>query len=349
MAMKNLFRTVSISGAFLLSATLSAAPRPVSAAHGFGARTAHVRPTHFRTGHVRPTHFRPSGFRHHWRGSWGWRWGWGWGGWGWGPGWYGPPYGYGYAPYGYGYGAYAPGDWGVVDTDVSPEEARVYLDGRYIGIADDFDGYPDYLYLKPGHYRLEFRLDGYETRSIDLQARVGSKLDINESLKKIPGAKQHGSYDTPVPEGGVHRFWGKEKDVTTAIDVDTEMDGYGDWRDRDRKSDRLPPEDSTETAPAPEPPSPPLAPKPPRAPVAPSAAVAKSRIVFRIEPGDAAVYVDDRFAGTGEELSTLSRGLQVSAGPHKVVVSRPGFATQGTQVDLGAGRSETVEITLERP
>src|ERR1700693_5551612 len=84
--------------------------------------------------------------------------GWGWGWWGW-PGYYGY---YGYGP-GYERGAYGPAaEWATIDTDVSPEEAQVYLDGRYIGTADDFDGNPDYLYLKPGRYRIEFPLGGYE-------------------------------------------------------------------------------------------------------------------------------------------------------------------------------------------
>ena len=42
------------------------------------------------------------------------------------------------------------GRYAVVKTDVSPEEAQVFLDGKYIGTADDFDGMPDYLYLGAG-------------------------------------------------------------------------------------------------------------------------------------------------------------------------------------------------------
>ena len=46
----------------------------------------------------------------------------------------------------------------------------MFLDGRYIGMVEDFNG-PDYLYLKKGNYQLEFRLDGFETRSINMNAR----------------------------------------------------------------------------------------------------------------------------------------------------------------------------------
>ena len=94
-----------------------------------------------------------------------------------------------------------PGDWAVVKTDVSPEEARVFLDGSYIGTADDFDGCPDNLYLKRGHYRLEFRLEGFETKTVDIDARPGTMLKIDDKLKKITGAKQYGSYDTPGAGG----------------------------------------------------------------------------------------------------------------------------------------------------
>ena len=73
---------------------------------------------------------------------------------------------------------------------------------------------------------------------------------------------------------------------------------------------------------------------------------AKARLVFKVEPADAAIYVDDRFAGTAEELTSLTRGLQIAPGMHKIVVSRPGFAPESTQVDVAAGHSETVEISL---
>jgi hypothetical protein len=33
---------------------------------------------------------------------------------------------------------------------------------------------------------------------------------------------------------------------------------------------------------------------------------------------------------------------------HKIVVSRPGFAPESTQVDVAAGQSENVDISLER-
>ena len=153
--------------------------------------------------------------------------GWGWGWWGW-PGWYGPGYdGYSRPR------AYGPSSpWGVVDTDISPEEARVYLDGRDIGTADDFDGYPDFLYLKPGHYRIEFRLQGYETLVREVNSRPGMYVDYKDKLRKVPGARRYGSYDTPKPQGEVNRYFGKRRELHRA---GRSLTAAGDVRFRGRR------------------------------------------------------------------------------------------------------------------
>ena len=74
----------------------------------------------------------------------------------------------------------------------------------------------------------------------------------------------------------------------------------------------------------------------------------KSRLQLRIEPPDAAVYVDDRFVGTAEEVNSLDRGVAVSPGKHTVTVSRPGFKDRIANVDVSAGGTEKVEISLSR-
>jgi PEGA domain-containing protein len=271
-------------------------------------------------------------------GGWGWGWGWGWG--------Y-PAYGYPYAYPGYGY-AYGPAIFARVKTDVEPEEARLYLDGRLIGTADDFDGYPDYLYLKRGHYRLEFRLDGYESKTIEVDSEPGLTLRINNTLKKIPGAKRHGSYEEPRIEGGIQRFWGKRHDRTAAIDPSSPDSRYADSdedsisaprRDSNGEIDRGRPvnQDWRENR------------RGSSAPSAPRRQTAeRSRLSIAVSPGDAAVYLDDRFIGTAEELGSLQNGLAVSAGTHTVTASRPGFRDQSVDVDVAAGDSEKVEISLSR-
>ena len=303
-----------------------------------------------RSGVSSTTHRRPSFGYRRFRSSFGWGWGWGWG---YSPYWYGA-YGPYYGPYGgyYGYGRAPSGNWALVDTDVSPESARVYLDGQYVGTADDFDGYPDYLYLRTGRYRLEFRLAGYETRTITVDARPGVKIDLGDRLAKVPGAAQYGSYDDPEPSGGVRRFWAKRRDVAEHV---TDEDAiYGDGRrdrerpryrsesersdrdddsdvevDRDRGRDRM--EDRRSGSDW-------------RGRTGATGGEATLRV--DVSPSDAAVYVDDRFIGTAESLE--SDGIAVSAGRHTVVVSRPGYRDRRVEVDLSRGETERVEINLEK-
>ena len=74
-----------------------------------------------------------------------------------------------------------------IDTDIWPEEAGVWLDGEYIGIADNFDGYPGYLEVQPGRHRIEFRLAGFRTLRIDLSTRPWLVYRFERDLRDIPG------------------------------------------------------------------------------------------------------------------------------------------------------------------
>lgn len=309
------------------------------------------------SGVARTAHRRPHRY-HRYRSHFGW-------GWGYSPYWYGSyhpyggyGYGYGYGNgYGYGYGRAPSRNWAVVDTDVSPESARVYLDGQYVGTADDFDGYPDYLYLRTGRYRLEFRLEGYESRTISVEARPGVKLDVGERLPKIPGAARYGSYDSPEPSGEVRRFWGKRRDVAEHVTDEDEIYG-GDRRYRERPRHR---DDSERTERYAEEPDgdvrvergregdrdrvqEPRTREDWRGRTGPTRGEARLRL--DIAPSDAAVYVDDRFMGSAESLE--SDGISVSAGRHSVVVSRPGFRDRRVEVNVSRGETERVEISLEK-
>jgi hypothetical protein len=57
------------------------------------------------------------------------------------------------------------------------------------------------------------------------------------------------------------------------------------------------------------------------------------------------VYIDGEFRGTARQVRTL----QLSAGSHRVEVVRPGFRTFQREVEIGAGRTEDLQVTLEQP
>lgn len=202
-------------------------------------------------------------------------------------------------------------DLAVVDTDVSPEHARLFLDGQLIGTADDFDGNPDYLYLKPGRYLLEFSLPGYESEQVEIDAQPGRYFPLEFELRRQPGQKAAPWYDRP--EGlPVARVFGPRKS----------------HRDAPARPDpRLRPELQ---GPAP----------------APRVREGKAALRLVVEPPHAAVYLDGQFIGTGEELAQLVRGLAVEAGKHQVEVVAPGMTAVRQEVSLAAGEEREVRLRL---
>ena len=75
--------------------------------------------------------------------------------------------------------------FGYVDTDVLPEEARVYLDGAYLGQADDHDGFPGLLRLEPGRHVIEFRLEDHRTLRLRLKVDRGQLIRVSERLSPV--------------------------------------------------------------------------------------------------------------------------------------------------------------------
>lgn len=257
-------------------------------------------------------------FAGHWHGR-GW-FGWGFGigpvGFGIGPAWWGAEWG---APAWYepAYVTPARTDLTAVDTDVEPEYARVILNGELIGVADDFDGSPGYLYLEPGHYTLEFTLQGYRNEKIEVDAAPGRYVPVKLKLARIPGEKAAPWYDRPkgLP---VSRVFGPLPATATATAVpgpDSSL--RPEVHDRGAGSARLP------------------------------AAVGGAALELRVTPGNAAVYLDGRLVGTAEELGRLERGLAVSPGRHRIEVAAPGHASRSVDVDVTEGQRQQVVVELD--
>ena len=286
---------------------------------------------------------------------------WGWG-WGWAPyystWWWGGPSVYVAAGdddgYGYGYGdaGARAGRHAVVKTDVSPEEAQIFLDGKYIGTADDFDGSPDYLYLGPGKYHVECRLPGYQTYATDLDVTRGQRVRLDEKLKLEPGKSALDQFPpeakgtplgrvftkggpeaddeaTPAPRRRVQRRYdgGSDRDVAPA------PRGYDGWSDRDAPA----PRDRAPEARADD-----------RAESLPRAAGNRARMRFRVTPEDAAVYVDDKYLGAGEDLAANPRGVVTDPGKHSITVTRPGYKSKTVDVTVRVGAPVDVVVELEK-
>jgi len=113
------------------------------------------------------------------------------------------PFGFGYGiPYGYfdpfygdaydysaGYGAYSSSvygghDQGSLKLKVKPRNAKVYVDGYYVGLVDEFDGAFQKLSLNGGRHKVELRAEGYETTEFDVLISPERTITFAGDMKK---------------------------------------------------------------------------------------------------------------------------------------------------------------------
>lgn len=256
-----------------------------------------------------------AGHRHHARGGIYWNswypspyypWGWGaWGGWGWGGG----------------VVVYPNSSFrhGALDLDVSPEQAEIYVDGNLVGRADDFDGFPDYLWLEKGTYDVVIYLEGYQTIARQYSIYQGMVIDVEDRM--TPG-------EAIRPESLVSkRTVNREERLRRDRENEDEWRRSQTWEDDQGVVEPRQPERRTQEF---------------------DARGEPGRLVLRVEPGDATVYLDGRFLGTGDELSRLRSGLILDPGEHRLEVVRPGLEQKSKSFTVAAGEELRVVLDLER-
>jgi hypothetical protein len=268
-------------------------------------------------------------------------------------GYYGYPY---YGPYSYGrwgyhmpYGYPAGGvdgyydrqDLGALALKVRPKTAEVYIDGRYVGTAGSFDGFPSYLWLEPGVYDLVLVHDGHANLEREVEVAPGQVLEFK--LRLDPGTPERpeidgGRYDRHEDRYDRDRY-DRDRYDRDRYDRDRyERDDRDDWRGReesrggpddDRRGDASPPPARDLPAPG-------------------DGRRGEARLVFDLRPDDASVYVDGRFVGTASEVSSSRSALPVEPGEHTIEIVHPGFETEARQITVRAGDERLVEIALRR-
>jgi hypothetical protein len=120
-------------------------------------------------------------------------------GYGFGLGYFYDPFAYGYGGYGaYGYGGspyYGGGgggyyqsrgyDTGSLRLKVAPRDAKVYVDGYFVGVVDSFDGVFQKLAVEAGTHRVEIRADGFEPAQFEIMVTPGETITYKGELKRI--------------------------------------------------------------------------------------------------------------------------------------------------------------------
>jgi hypothetical protein len=73
-----------------------------------------------------------------------------------------------------------------------------------------------------------------------------------------------------------------------------------------------------------------------------------ARMRFKVTPGDAAIYVDDKYLGAGEDLAANPRGVVTDPGTHTITVARPGYKTKTVDITVRIGAPVDVVVELEK-
>lgn len=240
--------------------------------------------------------------------------------WWYGPGWYR----WSYHPYhSYRYVEYD--DHGSLRLQIKPSRARVYVDGYYAGVVDDFDGLFQRLHLPPGRHELSFKLDGYRTHRMRVYVPADQTLKIRYEL--LPGSGDDTLDDTldrPAADRA-ERELERERErrrerATRERDAERER-----WERRPTRDERERADDDAEDT--------------------EDAEDASAELGLSVLPEKAAVYVDGSFRGTGADLDELL----LAPGRHRVEVVAPGYKTFDREIDVKAGENPELTVELQRP
>jgi hypothetical protein len=259
----------------------------------------------------------------------------------WGFGWDPYPYSWYWSAWGPsvyyspGYARYRDDDGaGALDLDLAPEKAEVYVDGRLIGRADDFDGFPTYLWLPRGTYDVVFYLAGYKTIARQYTIYPGLVIDVDDLMQ--PG-------DSVRPEDMVSRST-EHRDDRLRRDAERQAAAGGSWRDRDRDYETW--RERREAADAERERDAGRLDRS-RSPSREMARDDDDQVALRVsvEPSDAAIYLDGKFVG---EADDVAGDLSVAEGAHTLEAVRPGYRTTTRSFTAQAGDALTFDLRMER-
>jgi hypothetical protein len=79
------------------------------------------------------------------------------------------------------------GGHGSIRVFVDPSDTRVYVDGYYAGIVDDFDGLFQRLNISPGTHEIALRLEGYKSHHVRVYLAPGATLKLQYEMEKGSG------------------------------------------------------------------------------------------------------------------------------------------------------------------
>jgi hypothetical protein len=231
--------------------------------------------------------------------------------------WGGYPY-YGY-PYGYGYARY---DFTAsIRLEVTPKNAEVFVDGFRAGTVDDFDGFFQRLHVRPGEHELVLYADGFRAVKQAVTLNPGSDQKIQFAMTKLGAGEQ----PDPRPQ---------PREMPPPDQQGRGMPPQPGFGPRGGGPGRMGPG------------GPPM--PPPNAGRGPAQPGQYGSVSIRVQPADAEVIIDgDRWtapSGPGQDRLVV----QLAGGRHHIEIQKDGFDRYVTDVDVRAGDTLPLNVSLLR-
>jgi hypothetical protein len=104
---------------------------------------------------------------------------------------------------------------------VDPAEARVYVDGYYAGVVDDYDGLLQRLHIAPGRHEITLKLEGYKTHRMRVYVGPDATLKLHHDMQKGVGETSEDlTGGAPLPEREVRRERDDREDDARSVGVE---------------------------------------------------------------------------------------------------------------------------------
>jgi len=230
---------------------------------------------------------------------------------------------YGYSE-GFGYGA-GSGSSGL-KIEFKPKSAEVYVDGRFAGIVDQFDGMFDKLSLEAGEHEITIYQEGFRSIRQRLYLSEGSTLRMKGALEPLAPAEPN----EPRPQAAAQQAW-TEPQVQMTPQYRAPEPQY----------------------PGAQPPSPGAQPQaaPPerQAPVSNPPLTGNSRfgqVAIRVQPADADVFINGELWRNTDGAERML--VYLSPGTHRVEIRKEGFDAFVTAVEIRRGEVTPLNVSLAR-
>jgi len=220
--------------------------------------------------------------------------------------WYYPRYRYQYRYY---------DDSPALRVIVDPEKTRVYVDRYYAGVADDFDGIFQRLYVSPGRHTITLKLEGYRSHSFLIYGMPGRSVKLHWNMVRGTGEDEPENLAGEAPPDAgpvaVPDDEGDDEHGEDAPPPGYDPDGAYDPHHNAPREDQ--PRDSM------------------------------GMLSLDVHPRDAAVYIDGTLSP-----QALRDDVKLPVGTHKIQVVRPGYRNFEREVEIRSGKTADLDVRLEK-